>query len=168
MLDSLDTEVDEDAETAWATEVNRRVAELDSGAVRDHPSEQKSAADSPRADAPVRGQFHPLAVDEAQAAERWVPRRNEIASARFQRELDRAVNLISERPNTGSPYLGNTKRVLLRRSDELLPDSARGLTSSGLVRTRERSFTIERRKREITGLKTETESRLRAVDSDGA
>jgi putative addiction module component (TIGR02574 family) len=34
LLDSLDTEVDEDAESAWATEVNRRVAELDNGAVK--------------------------------------------------------------------------------------------------------------------------------------
>jgi putative addiction module component (TIGR02574 family) len=33
LLDSLDTDVDEDAEAAWASEVNRRVAELDSGAV---------------------------------------------------------------------------------------------------------------------------------------
>jgi putative addiction module component (TIGR02574 family) len=31
LLESLDTEVDEDAEAAWATEVTRRVAELDSG-----------------------------------------------------------------------------------------------------------------------------------------
>jgi toxin ParE1/3/4 len=60
-------------------------------------------------------EFHPLAADEAKAAERWYRERNEIASARFQRELDRAVDLISERPNTGSPYLGNTRRVLLRR-----------------------------------------------------
>ena len=37
LLDSLDTEVDEDAEAAWATEVNRRVAELDSGAVKTIP-----------------------------------------------------------------------------------------------------------------------------------
>ena len=36
LLESLDTEVDEDAEAAWATEVNRRVAELDSGAGQDH------------------------------------------------------------------------------------------------------------------------------------
>ena len=34
LLDSLDTDVDEDAETSWAIEVNRRVAELDSGAVK--------------------------------------------------------------------------------------------------------------------------------------
>jgi putative addiction module component (TIGR02574 family) len=37
LLDSLDTEVDEDAEAAWATEVNRRVAELDSGVVNTIP-----------------------------------------------------------------------------------------------------------------------------------
>jgi putative addiction module component (TIGR02574 family) len=37
LLDSLDTNVDEDAEAAWATEVNRRVAELDSGAVKTIP-----------------------------------------------------------------------------------------------------------------------------------
>jgi plasmid stabilization system protein ParE len=46
-------------------------------------------------------EFHPLAADEAEAAERWYRERNEIASARFQRELDRAVDLMSERPNTG-------------------------------------------------------------------
>ena len=37
LLDSLDTEVDEDAEAAWATEINRRVAELDSGGVKPVP-----------------------------------------------------------------------------------------------------------------------------------
>jgi putative addiction module component (TIGR02574 family) len=37
LLDSLDTEVDEDAEAAWAMEVNRRVAELDSEAVKTIP-----------------------------------------------------------------------------------------------------------------------------------
>ena len=43
-------------------------------------------------------EFHPLAADEAQAAERWYRERNEIASVRFQRELDRAIERISERP----------------------------------------------------------------------
>jgi putative addiction module component (TIGR02574 family) len=37
LLDSLDTDVDEDAEAAWATKVNRRVAELNSGAVKTIP-----------------------------------------------------------------------------------------------------------------------------------
>ena len=60
-------------------------------------------------------EFHPLAAAEAEAAERWYRERNEVASARFQRELDRAVGLIAERPDIGSSYLGSTKRVLLRR-----------------------------------------------------
>ena len=37
LLDSLDTEVDEDLEAAWAAEVSRRVVELDSGAVKTIP-----------------------------------------------------------------------------------------------------------------------------------
>jgi hypothetical protein len=55
LLESLDIEVDEDAEAAWAIEVNRRVAELDSGAVNaDHRSGDQryvaySMAPKPRA-----------------------------------------------------------------------------------------------------------------------
>ncbi|HYT75822.1 MAG TPA: addiction module protein [Vicinamibacterales bacterium] len=37
LLKSLDTEVDEDAEVAWTTEVHRRLAELDSDAVNTIP-----------------------------------------------------------------------------------------------------------------------------------
>lgn len=37
LLDSLDTDVGEDAEAAWAAEVTRRVAELDSGAIKTVP-----------------------------------------------------------------------------------------------------------------------------------
>lgn len=37
LLDSLDTDVDEDAEAIWVIEVNRRVAELDSGAIKTVP-----------------------------------------------------------------------------------------------------------------------------------
>ena len=33
-------------------------------------------------------EVHPLAADEAEAAERWYRERNETASARFRRELD--------------------------------------------------------------------------------
>ena len=34
LLESLDVEVDEDAEAAWVIEVNRRVVEFDSGAAK--------------------------------------------------------------------------------------------------------------------------------------
>lgn len=37
LLESLETALDEDAERAWAIEVNRRLAELDSGAVNAIP-----------------------------------------------------------------------------------------------------------------------------------
>jgi plasmid stabilization system protein ParE len=60
-------------------------------------------------------EFHPLAADEAQAAERWYREQNETASGRFQRELDRAIERISEQPGAGSPYLSNTRRMFLRR-----------------------------------------------------
>lgn len=60
-------------------------------------------------------EFHPLAADEAEVAERWYRERNEIAAGRFHRELNRAIERISERPEAGSSYLTNTRRVLLRR-----------------------------------------------------
>ena len=71
-------------------------------------------------------EFHPLAADEAKAAEWWYRERNETASGRFQRELDRAIDQISERPETGSPYLSNTRRVLLRRFPFFIVYRARG------------------------------------------
>ena len=37
LLESLDTEVDEDAEAAWASEINRRIAELETGVLRPIP-----------------------------------------------------------------------------------------------------------------------------------
>ena len=60
-------------------------------------------------------ELHPLAADEAEAAERWYRERNETAAARFRRELDRAVDLICERPEVGPSYLSSTRSVLLRR-----------------------------------------------------
>ena len=60
-------------------------------------------------------EFHPLAADEAEAAERWYQERNQTAATRFRLELDRAVALIAERPEAAPPYVGNTRRFLLRR-----------------------------------------------------
>jgi putative addiction module component (TIGR02574 family) len=37
LLDSLDQEVDQDAEAAWEAEIDRRLRDLDSGAVRPIP-----------------------------------------------------------------------------------------------------------------------------------
>jgi toxin ParE1/3/4 len=60
-------------------------------------------------------EFHPLAADEAEAAERWYRERNETAAARFRRELDSAVDRIAERPEAGAPYLESSRRILLHR-----------------------------------------------------
>src|SRR5436190_15550798 len=64
---------------------------------------------------PFAVDVHPLAADEAEAAESWYRGRNETAATRFRRELDRAVELIAERPEAAPPYVGNTRRFLLRR-----------------------------------------------------
>ena len=64
---------------------------------------------------PFAVEVHPLAADEAEAAERWYRERNETAAARSRRELDRAVKLIAERPEAAPSYVGNTRRSLLRR-----------------------------------------------------
>jgi len=64
---------------------------------------------------PFAVEVHPLVADEAEAAERWYRERNETAATRFRRELDRAVGVIAERPEAAPPYVGNTRRFLLRR-----------------------------------------------------
>jgi toxin ParE1/3/4 len=64
---------------------------------------------------PFAVEVHPLAADEAEAAERWYRDRNETSATRFRRELDRAVGLIADRPDAAPPYVGNTRRFLLRR-----------------------------------------------------
>jgi toxin ParE1/3/4 len=64
---------------------------------------------------PLAVEVHPLAADEAEAAERWYRERNATAAARFRRELDRVVELIAERPDAAPPYIGSTRRFLLRR-----------------------------------------------------
>jgi plasmid stabilization system protein ParE len=64
---------------------------------------------------PFAVEVHPLAADGAEAAERWYRERNETAATRFRRELDRAVELIAERPEAAPRYVGNTRRFLLRR-----------------------------------------------------
>jgi len=63
----------------------------------------------------VAVEFHPLAAEEARFAERWYREQNEAASGRFQRELERAIERLSEQPGAGSPYLIDTRRVFLRR-----------------------------------------------------
>jgi plasmid stabilization system protein ParE len=90
-------------------------------------------------------EFHPLAADEAQAAERWYRERNEIASGRFQRELDRAIERIFERPEAGSPYLVNTRRILLRRFPLFVVYRVHQATPKASQRTRDQRLNPSKR-----------------------
>ena len=63
----------------------------------------------------VAVEFHPLAADEAAAAERWYRERSDTVAARVRRELDSAVDRIADRPEAGAPYLEDNRRVFLRR-----------------------------------------------------
>ena len=60
-------------------------------------------------------EVHPEAVLEAQAAYRWYRERNQTAADALLAELDRAVDLISEKPRQWPTYLHGTRHFLLRR-----------------------------------------------------
>ena len=70
LLESLGTEVDEDAEAAWATEVNRRIAELGSGAAK--------TVSLGRSAPPPRGALMPRSAVEVH---RWPPTKIEVPAA---------------------------------------------------------------------------------------
>ncbi len=46
LIESLDTEVDEDVEAAWAEEIARRVRDLDSGKAKKYPTRSRAVASS--------------------------------------------------------------------------------------------------------------------------
>jgi plasmid stabilization system protein ParE len=59
-------------------------------------------------------QFHPDAAKETDAAVVWYRERSASAADAFLSELDRAVERISETPETWPKYVGETRRFLLR------------------------------------------------------
>jgi plasmid stabilization system protein ParE len=60
-------------------------------------------------------QFHPEAIAEARAAAQWYRVRNESAADAFLSEPDRAVEEISQNPQTWPLYAAGTRRFLLKR-----------------------------------------------------
>jgi toxin ParE1/3/4 len=58
---------------------------------------------------------HPEAIAEARAAREWYESRSAAAAAAFMAELDGAIERIEEAPRTWPPYVGDTRRYLLRR-----------------------------------------------------
>jgi plasmid stabilization system protein ParE len=59
-------------------------------------------------------EVHSLEADDGEGVERRHCERNETAASRLRRELDRAVDVISEGPQAGSPHLRSTWRMLRR------------------------------------------------------
>jgi len=62
-----------------------------------------------------RAWVHPEAIAEARAAREWYHARNAEAAEAFMAELDLAIERIAEAPGQWPPYLGDTRRYLLRR-----------------------------------------------------
>ena len=58
--------------------------------------------------------LHPEAVREDRAAREWYLSRSRQAEDLFPRELDRAIELIRESPETWPRYLHGTRRYVLQ------------------------------------------------------
>ena len=59
--------------------------------------------------------FHPEAVAEAQAANRWYREKSPSAAHAYVAELDLAVAPIAENPEMWPPYVHGTRRYILHR-----------------------------------------------------
>jgi plasmid stabilization system protein ParE len=62
---------------------------------------------------PVR--FHPIAVEEAEAAMRWYAERSERSAALFVEELEALLSRIAAHPAAFPGGEGGTRRALFRR-----------------------------------------------------
>ena len=70
--------------------------------------------------------LHAQATAEARAAFQWYRERNPAAAGVFLAELDRAVELIAETPETWPPYIRGTRRFPLHRFPYSLVFRVRG------------------------------------------
>jgi toxin ParE1/3/4 len=60
-------------------------------------------------------EFHPEAMIEARAAAEWYAERSLDASVNFKQELRQAEKLVTEQPESWSPYLHGTRCLSLSR-----------------------------------------------------
>jgi len=60
-------------------------------------------------------ELHEEAVAESHAAHKWYEARNVVAAEAFMEELDHAVEQIGKFPSAGAPYVGGTRRHLMKR-----------------------------------------------------
>jgi putative addiction module component (TIGR02574 family) len=114
LIDSLDSELDEDVEARWSEELERRLAAIDAGACNDRP-----VVGGPRVDSPWlmsrRVEFHPAAREELEAAFHWYRARDPRIAEQFLLEVDRAIERISASPEGAPKYLHATRRLVCRR-----------------------------------------------------
>jgi plasmid stabilization system protein ParE len=59
--------------------------------------------------------FHPEAAAEYEAAFAWYFERSELAASKFAKELDTAVETISETPHRWTNYIYGTRKFVLQR-----------------------------------------------------
>jgi plasmid stabilization system protein ParE len=60
-------------------------------------------------------EVHPQAVAEARAAEDWYRSRSPLAARAFVRELDAAIEMLSESPDRWPRFAAGTRRFLMHR-----------------------------------------------------
>ena len=60
-------------------------------------------------------EFHPAALEEAEAAANWYRERSPEAATAFLAEVRRAVQQIAEAPERCPPYIQDTRRYLFHR-----------------------------------------------------
>jgi plasmid stabilization system protein ParE len=60
--------------------------------------------------------FHPKALEEAEAATRWYAVRSRQAADEFLSELSKAIQGVSSAPERYPRFIAGTRRFLLKRS----------------------------------------------------
>ncbi|MCP4250096.1 MAG: type II toxin-antitoxin system RelE/ParE family toxin [bacterium] len=65
--------------------------------------------------ASLRVEFHPAAVEEAQAARQWYAERSVSVAEAFMVELDLAIERLADAPERYPRYMLGTRRCLLHR-----------------------------------------------------
>lgn len=63
---------------------------------------------------PISVEFHPAAIEEAEAAVPWYAERNVRAAARFIGALEAAVAVVIQAPDRWPCFEDDTRRILLR------------------------------------------------------
>lgn len=78
-------------------------------------------------------EFHPEAILETKEAADWYAQRSPVAATHFKAELRRAEELVTQQPQTWSPYLHGTRCFRLERFPFALVYVERGARVIGIA-----------------------------------